>query len=122
MKQDKPIQGVLARVECWTCGRKDSAVMLNYRLYQHDSADPTRPGVCLGPYPEIVFTVMLRDAGLDVREDSEDEEIDEGDLVRGPERELNVTRDTPFLEWRRERQQRRQGSAAGGETDGAAGA
>lgn len=68
--KEVPNARVLARIECPRCGRPDVSVRTNFTIYEHQGFDGSCLP-CLGMPPEIVFTVLLRLAGLDIRPDSD---------------------------------------------------
>jgi len=63
----------IARVMCPKCHRVDISMRNNFTLHPH-LPDDIHPGrrLCLGPGPEVMLTIMLREAGLDVRPDRDD--------------------------------------------------
>lgn len=63
-----PNSRVLARITCPRCGRHDVALRPNFTIYEHQGFDTTCLP-CLGMAPEAVLTFLLRQAGLDVRDD-----------------------------------------------------
>jgi len=76
----------IARGRCPKCGKEDVPMRNNFTLHEHRNADtvayPERR-TCLGPGTEVMLTILLRSAGLDVRPDRESPELwDEPDWVR----------------------------------------
>lgn len=75
----------IARGPCPKCGKPDVPMRNNFTLHEHLNADtaanPDRRH-CLGPGPEVMLTVLLRSAGLDVRPDNASSQLwDEPDWV-----------------------------------------
>lgn len=53
---------------CLRCGRKQTKMRSDWSLYVHNN--PTTGRQCAGVDPELLFTGVLRQHGLDVRPDA----------------------------------------------------